>query len=74
MISKKSLVAVLDKSIILTITSPNDNANQDPVQCVGAERSFFPVTVTKRILKTYICSPHEDDLLGHHHSTMAPHR
>jgi hypothetical protein len=33
MISKKSLVAVLDKSIILTITAPNDNANQDPVQC-----------------------------------------
>ena len=35
MISKKSLVAVLDKSIILTITVPNDNANQDPVQCGG---------------------------------------
>ena len=35
MISKKSLVAVLDKSIILTITAPNDNANQDPVQCEG---------------------------------------
>ena len=33
MISKKSLVAILDKSIILTITAPNDNANQDPVQC-----------------------------------------
>ena len=33
MISKKSLVAVLDKSTILTITAPNDNANQDPVQC-----------------------------------------
>jgi hypothetical protein len=33
MISKKSLVAVLDKSIFLTITAPNDNANQDPVQC-----------------------------------------
>ena len=33
MISKKSLVAVLDKSIILTVTAPNDNANQDPVQC-----------------------------------------
>ena len=31
MISKKSLVAVLDKSIILTITAPNVNANQDPV-------------------------------------------
>ena len=29
----KSLVAVLDKFIILTITAPNDNANQDPVQC-----------------------------------------
>jgi hypothetical protein len=35
MISKKSLVAVLDKYIILTITAPNDNANQDPVQCGG---------------------------------------
>ena len=39
------------------------------MKVLGAERSFFPVTVTKRILKTYICSPHEDDddLLGHHH-------
>ena len=35
MISKKSLVAVFDKFIILTITAPNDNANQDPVQCAG---------------------------------------
>ena len=33
MIPKKSLDSVLDKSIILTITAPNDNANQDPVQC-----------------------------------------
>ena len=36
MVSKKSLDAVLDKFINLTITSPNDNANQDPVQCGGA--------------------------------------
>ena len=33
MISKKSLVAVLDKSIILTITAPNDNAKSISVQC-----------------------------------------
>ena len=33
MISKKSLVPVLDKSIILTITAPNDNAKSISVQC-----------------------------------------
>jgi hypothetical protein len=38
MISKKSLVAVLDILDILTITAPNDNANQDPVQCDQEER------------------------------------
>ena len=39
MISKKSLVAVLDKSIILTITAPNDNAKSISVQCVGGARA-----------------------------------
>ena len=33
MISKKSLDSVLDKSIILTITAPNDNAKSISVQC-----------------------------------------
>ena len=33
MISKKSLVAVLDKPIILTITAQNDNAKSISVQC-----------------------------------------
>ena len=35
MIPKKSLDSVLDKSIILTITAPNDNAKSISVQCVG---------------------------------------
>ena len=35
MIPKKSLVSVLDKSIILTITSPNDNAKSISVQWGG---------------------------------------
>ena len=35
MISKKSLDSVLDKSIILTITAPNDNAKLISVQCAG---------------------------------------
>ena len=35
MISKKSLDSVLDKSIILTITAPNDNAKSISVQCGG---------------------------------------
>jgi hypothetical protein len=35
MISNKSLVPVLDKSIILTITAPNDNAKLISVQCGG---------------------------------------
>ena len=43
MISKKSMVAVLDTSIILTITVPNVNANQDPVQCAGGQLSLPPV-------------------------------
>ena len=43
MISKKSLVAVLDKSIILTITAPNDNANQDPVQCAHEDIDILKV-------------------------------
>ena len=47
MISKKSLVAVLDKSIILTITFPNDNANQDPVQCAPCVDSFYTLSVDK---------------------------
>ena len=33
MIPKKSLDSVLDKSIILTITAPNDNAKSISVQC-----------------------------------------
>ena len=32
---KKSLETVLDKSIILTITAPNDNAKLISVQCGG---------------------------------------
>ena len=35
MIPKKSLDSVLDKSIILTITAPNDNAKSISVQCGG---------------------------------------
>ena len=35
MIPKKSLDSVLDKSIILTKTAPNDNAKSISVQCVG---------------------------------------
>ena len=35
MIPKKSLDSVLDKSIILTITAPNDNAKSISVQCAG---------------------------------------
>ena len=35
MIPKKSLDSVLDKSIILTITAPNDNAKSISVQCEG---------------------------------------
>ena len=33
MIPKKSLETVLDKSVILTITAPNDNAKSISVQC-----------------------------------------
>ena len=40
MISKKSLVAVLDKSIILTITAPNDNAKSISVQCGGESKNW----------------------------------
>ena len=35
MIPKKFLDSVLDKSIILTITAPNDNAKSISVQCAG---------------------------------------
>ena len=35
MIPKKSMDSVLDKSIILTITAPNDNAKSISVQCAG---------------------------------------
>ena len=38
MIPKKSLDSVLDKSIILTITAPNDNAKSISVQCAPALR------------------------------------
>ena len=37
MIPKKSLDSVLDKSIILTITAPNDNAKSISVQCAGGK-------------------------------------
>ena len=49
MISKKSLVPVVDKYIILTITAPNDNAKSISVQCVwgGAD---------------YLTCPHQDFL------------
>ena len=36
MIPKKSLDSVLDQSIILTKTAPNDNAKSISVQCAGA--------------------------------------
>ena len=39
------------------------------VKVLGAERSFFPLTVTKRILKMCVALPPDDDLLGHY---MAP--
>ena len=40
MIPKKSLDSVLDKSIILTKTAPNDNAKSISVQCApGLRRS-----------------------------------
>ena len=42
MISKKSLVPVLDKSIILTITAPNDNAKSISVQCVWGGGRLCP--------------------------------
>ena len=50
MIPKKSLDSVLDKSIILTITAPNDNAKSISVQCGGGARFKFD-TLKKIILK-----------------------
>ena len=38
--AKKSLDSVLDKSIILTITAPNDNAKSISVQCAPAPLVF----------------------------------
>ena len=70
MISKKSLVAVLDKSIILTITSPNDNANQDPVQCAPA--LSFKLYQSKSKSKSIVSFISKDvlglekNLLSHH--------
>ena len=46
MIRKKSLDSILDKSIILTITAPNDNAKSISVQCVcggGGPRASPPL-------------------------------
>ena len=37
MIPKKSLDSVLDQSIILTKTAPNDNAKSISVQCEGVQ-------------------------------------
>ena len=37
MIPKKSLDSVLDQSIILTKTAPNDNAKSISVQCEGGQ-------------------------------------
>ena len=65
MISKKSLVAVLDKSITLTIAAPNDNANQDPVQCALADFSLsvkmisyvkFIIYVIKKVILSLLLS------------------
>jgi hypothetical protein len=54
MISKKSLVPVLDKSIILTITGPNDNAKLISVQCGGGQgpsAAYGPVTAVVKMRK-----------------------
>ena len=48
MISKKSLVPVLDKSIILIITAPNDNAKSISVQCGGGHFAGMPMVADVR--------------------------
>ena len=45
MIPKKSLDSVLDKSITLTITAPNDNAKSISVQCGGGGYRIINNTV-----------------------------
>ena len=42
MIPKKSLDSVLDQSIILTKTAPNDNAKSISVQCGGVDHPLTP--------------------------------
>ena len=44
MIPKKSLDSVLEKSIILTVTAPNDNAKSISVQCAPSD--FGPLVVS----------------------------
>ena len=64
MISKNSLVAVLDKSIILTIKAPNDNANQDPVQCGGGQKWQNPVHVFVEQKLLLLCKANKVSILG----------
>ena len=45
MIPKRSLDSVLDKSIILTITAPNDNAKSISVQCAPVVRTSVKSTL-----------------------------